>query len=157
VLRTEVRIGCRVGIDLNPLDVNDADDIRLLRVFAARHRRARLMNAIATAQADPPPLIRGDYLELLPDVLADRDEATLTVVFQTLSAVYLGESQKARLRSIVAEAGSAGPLAYAWTPTPEEHGQRHGDYPIELATWPGPQRRFIARMENHGEWLDWLG
>jgi hypothetical protein len=157
VLRTEVRIGCRVGIDLNPLDVNDADDIRLLRVFAARHRRARLMNAIATAQADPPPLIRGDYLELLPDVLADRDEATLTVVFQTLSAVYQGESQKARLRSIVAEAGSAGPLAYAWTPTPEEHGQRHGDYPIELATWPGPQRRFIARMENHGEWLDWLG
>lgn len=115
------------------------------------------MDAIATAQGDPPTLIRGDYLELLPDLLDQRDEATLTVVFQTLSAVYLGEEQKARLRSIVDEAGSAGPLAYVWTPTPEEHGQRQGDYPIELATWPGRQRHYIARMENHGEWLDWVG
>lgn len=147
----------RRGIDLNPLDVADDDDVRLLRVFAARHRRPRLAQAVAVARRDPPPIIRGDYLEVLPDLLAERDGAALTVVFQTLSAVYLGEEQKARLRTIVDDAGAAGALAYIWTPTPEEHGQRRGDYPIELAIWPGPERRFIARMENHGEWLDWLG
>lgn len=157
LLTQAVTVRHRVGIDLRPLDVRSPDDIRLLRVFTARHRQDRLMRAVAIARQDPPTLMRGDYLDLLPDLLAERDDAAMTVVYQTLSAVYLSDEQRALLRTIVDEAGAAGPLAYIWTPTPEEHGQRRGDYPIELAIWPGPERRFIARMENHGEWIDWIG
>lgn len=157
LLEHEVTIRNRRGIDLRPLDVRNDDDVRLLRVFAAPSRRPRLLQAIEIARTDPPELIKGDYLDVLPDLLAARDGDALTVIVQTLSAVYLTLEQRAQLWGIIEAAGRAGPLAYVWTPTPEEHGQRRGDYPVELAMWPGGDRRFIARMENHGEWLDWVG
>jgi len=157
LLRQGVSIARRRGVDLQPLDVGDPADVRTLRVFTASHRLPRLMRAIELARAAPPEVVRGDYLDVLPGLLAGRDATALAVVYQTLSSVYLSDAGRARLWQIIEEAGRAGPLAYVWTPTPEEHGQRRGDYPIELATWPGPERRVIARMDNHGEWLDWIG
>lgn len=158
LLDQEVTVRDRLGVDLQPLDVRDADHVRLLRMFAARHRHKRLLDAVGAACDDPPRLVRGDYLQLLPEILARRAGDALTVVFQTLSTVYLDDVGRAQLRAILDAAGAAGPpLAYIGTPTPEEHGQRRGDYPIELVTWPGRTGRLIARMDNHGEWLDWLG
>lgn len=157
LLEQEIAVRHRRGIDLRPLDVCSDDDVRLLRVFTSPSRRSRLLQAIEIARTQPPELIKGDYLHLLPELLAARDGDALTVVVQTLSAIYLTLEQRARLWAIIEAAGRIGPLAYVWTPTPEEHGQRRGDYPVELAIWPGGARRFIARMENHGEWLDWLG
>jgi hypothetical protein len=157
LLEHEIAIRHRRGIDLRPLDVRSDDDVRLLRVFAAPDRRPRLLQAIEIARTEPPELIKGDYLDLLPELLAARDANALTVVVQTLSAIYLTVEQRARLWATVEAAGRTGPLAYVWTPAPEEHGQLRGDYPVELAMWPGGDRRFIARMENHGEWLDWVG
>jgi hypothetical protein len=100
--------------------------------------------------------VRGDYLDLLPAILRDRDDDALTVVFQTISTVYLADEGRTRLRVIVDEGGADGPLAWISTPTPEEHGQRRGDYPLELAVWPGGERRIVARMNIRGEWLEWL-
>lgn len=157
LLEGAVTVRGRMGVDLKPLDVRNQDDVRLLRIFTASHRQARLMAAVEMARTDPPTIVRGDYLEILPDLLADRPADGLTVVVQTLSTVYLSDADRARLRAILDRAGSAGPLAYVGTPTPEEHGQQGGDYPIELITWPGREHRFVARMENHGEWIDWLG
>jgi hypothetical protein len=157
LLEQAVTVRRRRGIDLRPLDVRSDDDVRTLRVFAAPARHARLLHAVEIARENPPKLIAGDYLEVLPELLADRETDALTVVFQTLSAIYLTLEHRARLWEIVESAGRAAPLAYVWTPTPEEHGQRRSDYPVELAMWPTGDRRFIARMENHGEWLDWLG
>ena len=77
----------------------------------------------------------------------------ILVVFQTLSTVYLSDEERGRLREIVDAAGEEGPLAWISTPTPEEHGQRRGDYPLELAIWPGGERRFVARMNVRGQAL----
>jgi hypothetical protein len=78
-------------------------------------------------------------------------------VFQTHSTIYLPLEQRLRLRGLVEAAGQSGPLAWISAPTPEEHGERRGDYPLELALWPGGARRIIARTGVRGEWLDWLG
>lgn len=157
LLAGAVTVRGRMGVDLRPLDVRNEDDVRLLRIFSASHRHARLMAAVEMARTDPPTIVRGDYLQVLPELLADRPADGLTVVIQTLSTVYLSDAERARLKTILDRAGSAGPLAYVGTPSPEEHGQQGGDYPIELITWPGREHRFVARMENHGEWIDWLG
>ncbi len=101
--------------------------------------------------------MRGDYVELLPEIVRDRDDYGLMVVFQTISTVYLSDEERARLRAIVDGAGAVGPLAWISTPTPGEHGQRRGDYPLELALWPGEERRIVARMNVRGEWLEWIG
>ena len=65
----------RRGIDLEPVDVTTAEGERLLEAFVwpdQLERRERLRAAIATVRDDPPELLRGDYVDLLPAVLRDR-------------------------------------------------------------------------------------
>lgn len=158
LLSTEVEIWRRRGIDLRPLDSTREDDLRLLLSFRPPgERRERLERAADVLRADPPELIRGDYIELLPDLLEERRDDALMVVFQTISTIYLSLEDRSRLRAIVDRAGAEGPLAWISTPTPEEHGLRGKQYPLELAVWPGGERRLVAQMANGGEWLEWWG
>ena len=157
LLDVKVQVRRRCGIDLNPIDVTTEEGVRLLRSFDPREEhRIRLEKAAQTVRADPPELLRGDYLDVLPPLLAERDAAALTVVFQTLSTVYLTDNQRARVSSIIEAAAKEGPLAWISTPTPEEHGQRRGDYPLEIAVWPGIARHISARMNVRAEWIDWV-
>ena len=58
----------RAGIDLNPLDVADPDDVHWLSclVWPGEGDRAeRLAAAIELARQDPPPLVRGDLVDRL--------------------------------------------------------------------------------------------
>jgi hypothetical protein len=158
LLRTEVDVRRRVGIDLEPVDVTSDEGLRLLDTFVRdKGYRSRLRRATEVLRIEPPELLRGDYLELLPEILSDCDDYGLMVVFQTISTVYLSDEERARLRAIVDGAGAVRPLAWISTPTPEEHGQRRGDHPLELALWPGGERRVVARMNVRGEWLEWIG
>jgi hypothetical protein len=158
LLREQVEVRGRRGIDLNPVDITSEDSVRLLFAFASGDGdvRTRLRRALEIVSHEPPELIRGDYLDLLPELLEDRDDDTLTVVFQTHSTIYLPVEKRLRLRAVVDGAGQARPLAWISAPTPEEHGQRRGDYPLELALWPGGERRIVARTDVRGDWIDWL-
>jgi hypothetical protein len=158
LLRTEVDVRRRLGIDLQPVDVTTEEGIRLLDTFVRDESyRTRLRRASDVLRQEPPELVRGDYLDLLPGILQARSHDALMVVFQTISTVYLTDDERNRLRATIDEAGAEGPLAWISTPTPEEHGQRRGDYPLELAMWPGDERRIVARMNVRGEWLEWCG
>jgi hypothetical protein len=158
LLRIEVQVRRRVGIDLQPVDVMTVEGLRLLDTFVRDDGyRTRLRQASEVLGREPPELVRGDYLDLLPGILQARSDSALTVVFQTISTVYLSDEERDSLRAIVEKAGAEGPLAWISTPTPEEHGQRRGDYPLELAIWPGRERRIVARMNVRGEWLEWVG
>lgn len=58
----------RVGIDINPLDVSNADDVAWLRalLWPEHTDRLALLNAaIEVAREYPPDLIKGDLFELL--------------------------------------------------------------------------------------------
>lgn len=156
LLETEVDVRRRLGIDLRPVDVTTDDGVRLLDTFVRDEGyRARLRSASEILRQEPPELVRGDYLDLLPGILRSRSDDALTVVFQTISTVYLTDAQRGQLRATVDQAGADGPLAWVSTPTPEEHGERRGDYPLELAMWPAGDRRIVARMNVRGEWLEW--
>src|SRR4051812_25808859 len=63
----------RVGVDLDPVDVTDADDARWLRACQwpdQPERLARLEAEMALAVTAPPLLLRGDAVEVLPDAFA---------------------------------------------------------------------------------------
>ena len=156
LLETEVDVRRRLGIDLRPVDVTTDDGVRLLDTFVRDEGyRARLRSASEILRQEPPELVRGDYLDLLPGILRSRSDDALTVVFQTISTVYLTDAQRGQLPATVDQAGADGPLAWVSTPTPEEHGERRGNYPLELAMWPAADRRIVARMNVRGEWLEW--
>ncbi|MBW8742684.1 MAG: DUF2332 domain-containing protein [Acidobacteria bacterium] len=114
VLAGSLVVGRRRGIDLNPIDVASEHGVLTLTAFVWADQRARLeqlARAVAVAQAHPPELVRGDYVEVLPRVLADRDDDALTVVFQTASTQYLPRERYADLRA-VAGFGAACPRVH---------------------------------------------
>ena len=79
------------------------------------------------------------------------------MVYQTHSTVYLSDDERRELRKIIESAGKEAPLGWISTPTNEEHGERRGDYPLELAMWPGGQRQIVARTNVRATWLEWQG
>lgn len=158
LLATTAVVRRRRGIDLAPVDATTEDGVRLLESFVTHDAyRERVRLAAQVLRDRLPELISGDYVELLPELLAERDDEALTVVFQTISTIYLPAERVERLRAAVDAAGRDGPLAWISTPTPEEHGLRGRQYPLELALWPRGRRRVFAEMANGGEWLEWLG
>jgi hypothetical protein len=161
VLGRRVEVRRRLGIDLKPVDVTAEHGARLLHAFIwpGRVERAqRLRKAIAILRREPPSLVRGDYVGLLPSVLADRDEDALTVVFQTASTGYIGPERRAELRELLEAAGRDGPLGWVSTRAVEElEEDRHDSYELEVALWPGGERRFLLRCDFHGNWLRWRG
>ncbi|MCN0155131.1 DUF2332 domain-containing protein [Salinispora arenicola] len=76
----------RAGLDLNPLDVTDADDFAWLDALIwpeHAHRRARLREAANVVAAEPPLLVRGDLVDDLPAVAALAPPEATLVVFHT--------------------------------------------------------------------------
>jgi hypothetical protein len=90
-----VRVAWRAGIDLNPLDVDDEDDVRWLRTLVwpeQYDRLARLDAALELARRDPPRVVRGDLNERLDELAAQaRETAATLVVFHTAVLDYVPE------------------------------------------------------------------
>ena len=71
--RAMPEVVARVGVDLDPVDVTDADDARWLRACLwpdQPERVARLEAEMALAATAPPLLLQGDAVEVVPDALA---------------------------------------------------------------------------------------
>jgi hypothetical protein len=76
----------RVGVDLDPLDVTDADDARWLRACLEPdqpERAARLEAEMALAATAPPVLLQGDAVEVVPGAFARVPADALPVVTTT--------------------------------------------------------------------------
>ena len=148
----------RVGVDLDPVDVTTDEGALRLRSFVwpeQEGRMERLERAIAAVRREPPPIERGDLVEVLPRLLAERAPDALTVVFQTAVLGYLGAEGWARVRDLLAESGREGRLAFVWTARPTEGV--HDYWGLWLQRWPGGEPRVVAHSDFHGAWLEWLG
>jgi hypothetical protein len=154
LLARPVEVARRRGIDLSPVDATSEEGARLLQSFVwadQTDRLARLRRAIDAIREDPPELIRGDYVESLPALLADRVAGAQLVVFQTASTMYLQEEELRRLRSALHEAALSEPLRYLGTaPAPGDEG-----FALEVEHWPAGAREQVAVFDFHGEWLEW--
>ncbi|MFL6144881.1 MAG: DUF2332 domain-containing protein [Labedaea sp.] len=84
--RAMPEVVARVGVDLDPVDVTDADDARWLRACLwpdQPERIARLEAEVALAATDPPLLLPGDAVDVLPDAFALVPAPALPVVITT--------------------------------------------------------------------------
>jgi hypothetical protein len=147
-------VRARIGIDRAPIDVRSEAGARLLRSFVwagQDERLRRLDQAIEAVRADPPELVRGDYVEELPAVLAGLPDHGLTVVFQTASFGYIGDEGRARVRDVLEEAGRSRRLAFISTGKPRD-GE---DWGLRIVYWPGGEREFAGHADFHGTWLHW--
>lgn len=96
----------RAGIDLNPLDVNNSDDVAWLEALVwpeQEFRLRRLRQAVAIARQDPPLLVAGDLNDQLVDVAAQAPAGAALVVFHSAVMGYLSAKDRSRFRETMQE------------------------------------------------------
>jgi hypothetical protein len=167
--RTMPEVVVRIGLDLDPIDVTDADDARWLRACLPPdqpERAARLDAEIALAATAPPLLLRGDAVELLPDAIARVPADALPVVTTTWALSKFSLESRQRFLGRLQEAAVGRPLAWvsaegvAVAPTIPTLGDRaaSGHSIIGLALF-GPSAQpgaAIGRCWSRGHVLAWL-
>ncbi len=156
LLSLRPRVGRRVGVDAAPIDLTTDEGALLLKSFVWAdqiERLERLEHAIDVLRSDPPELVRGDFVEVLPDVLAERSAGALTVVFETAAMGYVAKEGRDRVFAALDAAAHHAPLALVSSGSPRARGAAH--WGLYVRVWPGP-REHMAEASYHGSWIDWL-
>jgi len=149
-------IAWRAGLDLSPLNVTDADDVRWLEclLWPGEHGRAeRLAQAVAAARRDPPPVGRGDLLTDVPALARQAPADATLVVYHSAVLAYVAEPQRRQFADTVRGLGAVwlsneGTRVLPGIPVPSHVGSpfllvRDGTVPTAFA-------------DPHGTWLQWL-
>src|SRR5207245_11280569 len=95
----------RVGIDLKPMDVSDPEEMLWLRslVWPEHTIRAELLQqAIGLAKQNPPRVIAGDVLDVLPDVLPELPNDSTICLFHSHTLYQFPQQLRNRLSSEIA-------------------------------------------------------
>ena len=168
--RAMPEVVARVGVDLDPVNVTDADDARWLRACLwpdQPERAARLEAEMALAAAAAPALLlQGDAVEVVPDAFARVPADALPVVTTTWALSHFPLESRLRLLHRLDEAAVG--RAVAWVsaegvgvaPAIPTLGDRRasGHSIIGLAVF-GPsalRAEAIGRCWSRGRYLAWL-
>ncbi|HST64311.1 MAG TPA: DUF2332 domain-containing protein [Mycobacteriales bacterium] len=157
----------RVGIDPDPLDVTDADDARWLRACLPPDRPAATLDAaVALTRADPPLLLRGDAVDLLPEAIARVPADALPVVTTTWALSRLAPESRLRFLHRLDDAATDRPVAWVSVegvgvaPAVPTMGDRHasGHSIIGVAVFEHSTLRAeaVGRCWSRGRLLAWL-
>ncbi|MEQ6900007.1 DUF2332 domain-containing protein [Nocardioides sp. YIM 152588] len=155
-------VAFRAGIDLNPLDVTDADAMAWLTNLVwpeQEDRRERLRHGIEVARADPPSIRAGNLLTGLPDLVEEASAYGTVVVFHSAVIAYLEPDDRLRFDTLVRDLVADG--ACHWV---SNEGKQV--LPSVTATGPpiasdrptfvlGVDGRMVARTHGHGRSLTW--
>jgi hypothetical protein len=145
----------RAGLDLNPLDVTNDDDVRWLSclVWPGEDDRAqRLAAAIEAARRDPPAVHRGDLRTDLPRLVSQAPAGAHVVIYHS-SVLY---QVPARERALFAAAVRR--LDATWLSS-EAPGVVPGTTRAssdELECVITRDGAAIGSADSHGTWLRWL-
>lgn len=152
-------IAWRRGIDLNPLDVTNSEDMDWLRACIwPEHdeRRERLQRAIVIAAEDPPILIRGDLIDNIEGVLATAPEGLTKVVFHSAVMNYLNAEARERFTSLML---SRDDVVWLSNEGPQIVPGLVSDRkpPVDNSFLLGLNgSSSLAFADPHGRWLSWL-
>jgi hypothetical protein len=161
-------ISGRVGIDLDPPDLTDPDDTRWLLacVWPGTGRFQRAARAIELGRADPPPVLRGDAVATLPDVLAGIG-AGRAVVLNSWSFAYFSVEQRQAYVDVLAEVGESRPVVWLAMDAPGVVELSDGQAPpsggVESDVLTGvifdgsapPRAEVLAFVQSHGMSMAW--
>jgi hypothetical protein len=147
-------IAWRAGLDLNPLDVTDDEDVRWLSCLVwpgESDRAGRLADAIATARRDPPAVHRGDLVTGLPAVAAAAPPGATLVVYHCSVLYQVPPPERERFAAAVRGLGARwlsaeDPGILPGTDAPAVDNQM---YVLAIDGRP------VATGDSHGTWLHW--
>ncbi|CAN5632699.1 DUF2332 domain-containing protein [soil metagenome] len=156
------RVVERVGSDVMPIDVRTTEGRLALTAYVwpdQTHRHERLRGALALAQQAELDVRRQGAAGFVDDLaLAD---GHVTVLWHSVMWQYLDgaeqEHVRARIDALGASASAQAPFVHlCLEPTRRTPGSDH-EFWLVLESWPGGERRFLARSPGHGVPTQWEG
>jgi hypothetical protein len=148
----------RLGVDLNPVDLNDPENVRWLRalVWPEHQKRANQLElAIRMARHDPPQIVPGDALELLPSLIERVQDDSQLCIFHSFTLSLASGKPRERLELMLAKASEKRDLFHISFEWP-----KNSESPLlSLASLTNGEitEKLLAKCNAHGEWLEWLG
>lgn len=154
-LPASMEVVWRVGVDLNPVDVRDDDQVRWLRalIFPEHvERHLQLRAAIRIARVQPPRLVEGDAADRLPELLSEAPRHATLVVFATHALYQLPRDRLVLVLKSLQRHGERRPL---FCVSMEGTAVRHSE--LFLTRYDGGARETIklADCNPHGQWIEW--
>lgn len=152
------QIAWRAGLDLNPLDVRDDEDMQWLKTLVwpeQTERGSRLEAAITVARRDPPNVVRGDLLKDIEALAAQAPAGARLVIFHTAVLNYVPLEVRKEFATLVTDLGAE------WFANEGASILPSVGSADALENQPGAfvlshNGRAIARTGPHGQFLDWL-
>ena len=159
------RIASARGVDLNPLDVRREADGERLHAYiwpGERARSERLRAALALARFHPPQVDRGRAGEWLGQQLAlPQPQGERRVVFHSMVAQYLPETERRMIDLALAEAGRTATPSTPLVRVGLEWNAGRTAVEVTVTQWHGQAEagrpQVVARCHPYAEWFDWAG
>jgi len=174
------RVAGRVGVDLDPVDLEDQAARAWLQACAPPEASAlsRLSAAMDIARRYPARIVAGDVIDVLPAVLDSIPPQQHVTVVDAYMAVFLPLERRAQLAGILAEAGRTRPVTWLSLdplvplgPSGRDSVQglplppglirdyQHGVFAVlgaRLFDGASDRGRLLARAHPSGGWIEWL-
>jgi hypothetical protein len=143
----------RLGVDLHPVDATDPEQRLWLQALVwpeHRDRFAELATALDVVAADPPNILQGDAIELLPRLDAERlaDDIPL-VVFHAMVRVHVPAERRAAFDAAIAALGDRRRVMHVAL----EIAPRDPSTPLLALRDSEGVDRDLALVEGHGRWI----
>jgi hypothetical protein len=147
----------RAGLDLNPLDVADPEDVAWLDALIwpeQDERRARQRAAARVAAAAPPLMVRGDLVDDLPALAARAPAGATLVVVHTMVLYQVAPERRTAFTDVVRSVGAhrigvENPTVFDYPDLPKPPNERLH----HVLTLDG---RPLAWARPHGQALTWF-
>ncbi len=145
----------RLGIDINPIDLRDPDAVLWLKALIWPEHTARVANldqAIEVLHQDPPRLLAGNALALLPQAIAATPADNVLCIYHTYSLYQLPSAAREQLSGIIRAASVSRDIYWFGI-----EGDREGNFVTLTCYQHGAgEETLLARCHPHGRWLEWL-
>ncbi|MCY3568600.1 MAG: DUF2332 domain-containing protein [Chloroflexi bacterium] len=159
-LAEDLAIEFRGGIDLNPIDLRNEDELRWLRALIwPEHveRHQRLIAAATELARSPVDLRRGDAVELLPRMIADTPPETALTVYSTVALYQIPSAGRERIFRTLQETSNERPV---WLVTLELRMEDIDEVQMPSLSITryangAAERQLLARSSPHGWWIEW--
>jgi hypothetical protein len=154
-----LRVAWRAGLDLNPIDLDNADDVAWLETLVWPEqvdRLDRLRAAIAIARSVRPLLVKGDLLVDLPGLAAQApSDATLVVFHSAVLAYVSNPAARTRFAEMVRNLGAVWVCNETPNTFPAISARTDADHArgrLLLSVDGDP----VAWTHSHGAAIEWL-
>ncbi|WP_415921571.1 DUF2332 domain-containing protein [Tateyamaria sp. SN6-1] len=150
----------RSGVDLNPLNPRDPDDLLRLTSYLWPDQPDRLARTRAAATVMSGHVAQGDAIDWLETRLDAQPAGQMHLIQHTVAWQYFPDAAQARGTALIEAAGARAtpdsPLGWMQMETDGDTTGAVGAA-LTLRLWPGDITLHLGRADFHGRWITWSG